>query len=276
MTVVTSDLLKDHDAAEPAEPEVAATAPAESEPQRFQNDDLILDELDNYPSRPVLDGKSARPLAARDANPAATKDQGVEQDHRLKVAGSGLIDRLLSSGKGDSVRGSHVPSMSSADSIAGVEQIRDDLDFDTIFDDDAKEMAKLTSQELAELEKARFGPNTGEVPEWGLPGPGGKGVSRLFPSTMYTVDDAAGREGFRRRSMGRSADGCRLCVSEVDTLDWKNVQLLNEFVGDFGKVQNRRTTGMCGRHQRMVAQAIKRARHMAFMPFVGRLSKSSR
>ena len=98
VTVVTSDLLKDHDAAEPAEPEVAATAPAESEPQRwapanrsapthlpdaarqlerskmvtvrrFQNDDLILDELDNYPSRPVLDGKSARPLAARDANP---------------------------------------------------------------------------------------------------------------------------------------------------------------------------------------------------------------
>ena len=62
----------------------------------------------------------------------------MEQDHRLKVAGSGLIDRLLSSGKGDSVRGSHVPSMSSADSIAGVEQIRDDLDFDTIFDDDAK------------------------------------------------------------------------------------------------------------------------------------------
>ena len=54
-----------------------------------------------------------------------------------------------------------------------------------------QEMAKLTTQELAELEKARFGRKTGEVPEWGLPGPGGKGISRLFPSSMYTLDDAA-------------------------------------------------------------------------------------
>eukprot|EP01047_Picozoa_sp_COSAG01_P009811 COSAG01_NODE_408_length_17382_cov_6.231431_4_plen_58_part_00 len=53
-----------------------------------------------------------------------------------------------------------------------------------------------------------------------------------------------------------------------------SVQLLNDYVEEFGKIKGRRESGLCGRHQREVAKAIKRARHMAFMPFTGKLKLS--
>jgi ribosomal protein S18 len=49
------------------------------------------------------------------------------------------------------------------------------------------------------------------------------------------------------------------------------VQLLNEYVGEFGTLSNRRHNGLCRQHHSMVAQAIKRSRQMAFMPYTGKL-----
>ena len=61
--------------------------------------------------------------------------------------------------------------LSSTDRVAALEQIREELDFDTLFDEDAQQVAKLTAHELAELEKTRFGHGVGDTPDWGMPGP---------------------------------------------------------------------------------------------------------
>lgn len=50
-------------------------------------------------------------------------------------------------------------------------------------------------------------------------------------------------------------------------MDYKQLDLLKRFVSDQGKIRSRRETGTCARHQRMLARAIKRARHMALLPF---------
>ena len=82
----------------------------------------------------------------------------------------------------------------------------------------------------------------------------------------------SGRQPPRRRRQ-RSAGGCKLCAGGHDRVDWKNVQLLNDYVGEFGTLTTRRQNGLCRRHHSAVAQAIKRARHMAFLPFVGKPAK---
>jgi small subunit ribosomal protein S18 len=70
------------------------------------------------------------------------------------------------------------------------------------------------------------------------------------------------RGGLRRR-------GCEFCIDKVNEVDYKDLDLLRRYVGDRGKIEARRKAGVCARHQRVVAQAIKRARHIAFLPFTG-------
>jgi small subunit ribosomal protein S18 len=50
-------------------------------------------------------------------------------------------------------------------------------------------------------------------------------------------------------------------------MDYKQLDVLKRSVTDQGKIRSRRETGTCARHQRMLAKAIKRARHMAMLPF---------
>ncbi len=61
---------------------------------------------------------------------------------------------------------------------------------------------------------------------------------------------------------------CYYCQNKLDTVDFKNTELLRKFVSERGKILPRRATGACAKHQRMIAIAIKRARHMALLPFV--------
>jgi len=61
---------------------------------------------------------------------------------------------------------------------------------------------------------------------------------------------------------------CKFCVDKVKSLDYKEVNRLRPEVTDRGKIKPRGQTGTCAAHQRMVAAAIKRARHMALLPFV--------
>ena len=71
------------------------------------------------------------------------------------------------------------------------------------------------------------------------------------------------RQDFRR---GRPKP-CQFCHG--DTTDWKDVATLRKYVSDRGKIRSRRVTGLCPSHQRRVATAVKNAREMALLPYMG-------
>ncbi len=61
---------------------------------------------------------------------------------------------------------------------------------------------------------------------------------------------------------------CPWCMEKVSYIDYKNVARLRRFISEKGKILPRRQTGVCARHQRQLAVAIKRARYMALLPYV--------
>lgn len=61
---------------------------------------------------------------------------------------------------------------------------------------------------------------------------------------------------------------CRFCQMNVREIDYKNVDILRRYIPERGKISPRRTTGTCSFHQRKLAQAVKRARIMALLPFI--------
>ena len=63
---------------------------------------------------------------------------------------------------------------------------------------------------------------------------------------------------------------CQFCADKTLTIDYKKVDLLKRYITEDGKIRPRRQTGACARHQRVVAGAIKQARHIALLPFTGR------
>lgn len=60
---------------------------------------------------------------------------------------------------------------------------------------------------------------------------------------------------------------CVLCSDKDFVLDYKNIDQLKKFVNEKGKILPRRTTGACAKHQRDITLAIKRARHIAILPY---------
>jgi small subunit ribosomal protein S18 len=60
---------------------------------------------------------------------------------------------------------------------------------------------------------------------------------------------------------------CQFCADKSLSIDYKKADMLRRFVTDEGKIRPRRQTGNCARHQRALAGAIKRARHIALLPF---------
>ncbi len=65
---------------------------------------------------------------------------------------------------------------------------------------------------------------------------------------------------------------CQFCVEKIDHIDYKQVELLRRYITEDGKIRPRRQTGTCAKHQRQLARAIKRARHLALLPFVAEIS----
>jgi small subunit ribosomal protein S18 len=61
---------------------------------------------------------------------------------------------------------------------------------------------------------------------------------------------------------------CALCVDNVKEIDYKDPAKLRHYISDRGKIGPRRKTGTCAKHQRALALAIKRARHLALLPYV--------
>lgn len=63
---------------------------------------------------------------------------------------------------------------------------------------------------------------------------------------------------------------CHFCVNNYKEIDYKEAQILRRFVSSYGKIMPKRKSGVCSKHQRKLAQAIKRARIMALLPFLNR------
>ncbi|QEY34378.1 30S ribosomal protein S18 [Caproiciproducens galactitolivorans] len=72
-----------------------------------------------------------------------------------------------------------------------------------------------------------------------------------------------------RRPGGRKSRKkvCGFCVDKVDSIDYKDVAKLRRFISERAKILPRRVTGTCAHHQRELTVAIKRARHLALLPF---------
>jgi small subunit ribosomal protein S18 len=60
---------------------------------------------------------------------------------------------------------------------------------------------------------------------------------------------------------------CSFCADKVKVIDWKSVGTFRRFVDDAGSIRARRKTGTCAKHQRRLAIAVKRARHIALLPY---------
>ena len=60
---------------------------------------------------------------------------------------------------------------------------------------------------------------------------------------------------------------CPLCANKDLVLDYKNADQLKKFINDKGKILPRRATGACAKHQRDITLAVKRARHIAVLPY---------
>lgn len=83
-------------------------------------------------------------------------------------------------------------------------------------------------------------------------------------------DRRSRRSGGGRRYGGRGRSKvCNFCIDRVTQIDYKDHDMLERYITDRGKIRPRRQTGTCAKHQRVLARAIKRARHVALLPYSG-------
>ncbi|MFC1614666.1 30S ribosomal protein S18 [Gemmatimonadota bacterium] len=84
--------------------------------------------------------------------------------------------------------------------------------------------------------------------------------------------------GFRGMGLGQDNRKrvCFFCENKMTNIDYKDEKLLSRFVTERGKIIPRRTSGACARHQRQLSLAIKRARFLALLPYVGDSRKAFR
>lgn len=80
-------------------------------------------------------------------------------------------------------------------------------------------------------------------------------------------DDKDRKPGGKMRRMKPKRKICAFCADKSKDIDYKDVMKLKRFLTERGKIQPRRTSGVCAKHQRQLAMAIKRARHVALLPY---------
>jgi small subunit ribosomal protein S18 len=73
------------------------------------------------------------------------------------------------------------------------------------------------------------------------------------------------KQYFRRKKV------CKFCVEKIDNINYKDVKLIGNFVAERGKIIPRRISGVCTLHQRHLAEAIKKARNIALLPFAAEI-----
>ena len=89
------------------------------------------------------------------------------------------------------------------------------------------------------------------------------------------------KKTYTRRSGGGSRfyskpKFCQFCADKTVTIDYKNVDLLRKYITEEGTIRPRRQTGACAKHQRVVAAAVKQARHIALLPYTGKRVEDTR
>lgn len=76
-----------------------------------------------------------------------------------------------------------------------------------------------------------------------------------------------GNEERPRRRGGRRRRVCIMCADKIKVVDYKNVGFLRRFVSERARIETRRKSSACAKHQRALARAIKRARQVALLPY---------
>jgi small subunit ribosomal protein S18 len=107
--------------------------------------------------------------------------------------------------------------------------------------------------------------------------PGGAPPSRATadgaapaPAPAYAPHRPPGRarrEGGRERGAYGRRRVCGFCVDNVQRIDYKDTARLRRFLSERGKIEPRRKTGTCAKHQRWLTTALKRARELALLPY---------
>lgn len=78
-------------------------------------------------------------------------------------------------------------------------------------------------------------------------------------------DRDARRGGARMRRAKKKV--CSFCMDKATSIDYKDINKLRKYITERGKILPRRISGNCAKHQRMLTEAIKRARNIALLPF---------
>jgi small subunit ribosomal protein S18 len=91
-------------------------------------------------------------------------------------------------------------------------------------------------------------------------GRGGRGGAK--------AGDKGKGEGRPRGGFFRRRRVCKFCAEKIDYVNYKDVRLLMPFIPERGKIQPRRISGTCAKHQRALQTAISRARQLALIPYV--------
>ena len=94
---------------------------------------------------------------------------------------------------------------------------------------------------------------------------GGRGRSGGRGGANAATGDKA--QAQRRGGLFRRRKVCKFCADKIDDINYKDVKLLQPFVPERGKILPRRISGTCSMHQRRLMRAIKRARHVALLPY---------
>ncbi len=84
---------------------------------------------------------------------------------------------------------------------------------------------------------------------------------------MAQAKETRGRKWEKARYVPRRKI-CSFCKDKVKTIDYKDSVKLRHYISDRGKIEPRRRSGNCAKHQRLLATAVKRARYLALLPYV--------
>ena len=88
-------------------------------------------------------------------------------------------------------------------------------------------------------------------------------------SAEARTDAAPAQRPAQRPFNRRRKKVCMFCADKIDYIDYKDIVRLKKSVSERAKIQPRRISGTCAKHQRQLTVAIKRARHVALMPYIG-------
>jgi len=70
------------------------------------------------------------------------------------------------------------------------------------------------------------------------------------------------------RMMRKKRKVCAFCAEKLDDIDYKDIARIKKFLSERSKILPRRITGNCAKHQRFLTTAVKRARHIALIPYI--------